>query len=114
LGKSEKDAVFSLAQRIIEHFLLIEHSPATDQRLHWADEIDDFRDRLQRKLSPSILRRLKRDSEGVFHSARRRVQRKMERYGERQAASALPTVCPYTLDQILGDWLPDVPPLGRA
>lgn len=33
MGKSERDTVFSLAQRIIEHFLLIEHSPATDQRL---------------------------------------------------------------------------------
>ena len=27
LGKSERDAVFSLAQQIIQHFLLIEHSP---------------------------------------------------------------------------------------
>ena len=39
LGKSERDVVLSLAQRIIEHFLLIENSPAADQRLHWADEI---------------------------------------------------------------------------
>jgi hypothetical protein len=34
LGKSEYEAVFSLTQRIIEHLLLIEHSSATDQRLH--------------------------------------------------------------------------------
>ena len=115
LGKSEKDAVFSLAQRIIEHLLLIGHSPATDQRLHWADEIDDFRDRLQRKLSPTILRRLRRERDGVFDRARRRVQRKMERHGEHQAAAALPAACPYSLDQILSDWLPDVvAPLGPA
>lgn len=114
LGKSEKDTVFTLAQQITEHLLLIEHGPATDQRLHWADEIDEFRDRLQRKLSPTILRRLKRDSDTVFDSARRRVGRKMERYGEHQAAAALPDTCPYTLDQILGDWLPDLPPLGAA
>ncbi|HSA82252.1 MAG TPA: DUF29 domain-containing protein [Geminicoccaceae bacterium] len=107
LGKSERDTVFSLAQRIIEHFLLIEHSPAIDQRLHWADEIDDFRDRLQRKLSPTIRRRLKREIDGVFDSARRRVERKMRRYAEQRAADALPAACPYTLDQILGDWLPD-------
>jgi len=43
LGKSERDAVFSLAQRILEHLLLIEHSPAADQRLHWMDEVDEFR-----------------------------------------------------------------------
>jgi Domain of unknown function DUF29 len=40
LGKSEQDAAFSLAQGIIEHLLLIEYSPAADQRLHWADAID--------------------------------------------------------------------------
>ena len=49
LGKSERDAVFSLAQRIIEHFLLIEHSPATEQRLHWTDEIDEFRAQMKRQ-----------------------------------------------------------------
>ena len=54
MGKSEYEAAFSLTQRIVEHLLLIEHSPATDQRLHWSDEIDDFRDRLDRKLSPAV------------------------------------------------------------
>src|SRR5918994_7177661 len=51
LGRSEYEAVFSLVQQILQRFLLIEHSPATDQRLHWADEIDDFRDQIERKLS---------------------------------------------------------------
>jgi Domain of unknown function DUF29 len=114
LGKSEKDAVFSLAQRIIEHLLLIEHSPATDQRLHWADESDRFRIRMKRKLSPTIRRHLKSGLDEVFADARALVARKMERYGEHQAAAALPDTCPYTLDQILGDWLPDLPPLGAA
>jgi hypothetical protein len=58
LGKSEYEAVFSLVQQILQHFLLIEHSPATDQRLHWADEIDGFRDQLERRLSAAIRRRL--------------------------------------------------------
>ena len=31
LGKSEYEATFSLTQRIIEHLLLIEHSPATNR-----------------------------------------------------------------------------------
>jgi hypothetical protein len=106
LGKSEYEAVFSLAQRIIEHLLLIEHSPATDQRLHWSDEIDEFRDQLDRKLSPTIRRRLKREFEEAFVRARRRVHRKLERYGEAHAAASLPADCPYTFDQVLGDWLP--------
>ena len=106
LGKSEYDAVFSLTQQIMQHLLLIEHSPAIEQRLHWSDEIDEFRDRIERKLSPTIRRQLKREFEDAFTRARRRVQRKMERYGEQQAAAALPESCPYTLAQILGDWLP--------
>ena len=115
LGKSEKDAAFSLAQRIIEHLLLIEHSPATDQRLHWADEIDHLRSRMKRKLSPTIRRHLKAGLDEVFADARALVARKMERYGEHQAAAALPAACPYTVDQILSEWLPDVvAPLGPA
>ena len=42
MGKSERDAVFSLAQQVIQHFLMIEHSAAVDQRLHRADKIDGF------------------------------------------------------------------------
>ena len=106
LGKSEYEAVFSLAQQILQHFLLIEHSPALDQRLHWADEIDGFRDQLERKLSPTIRRRLKREFEEAFARARRRVHRKMHRYGEEHAAASLPAACPYTVEQVLGDWMP--------
>jgi hypothetical protein len=106
LGKSEYEAAFSLVQQILQHFLLIEHSPATDQRLHWADEIDGFRDQIDRKLSPAIRRRLKRDFAEAFARARRRVQRKMTRYGETQAATTLPSECPYTLEQVLGERLP--------
>jgi hypothetical protein len=105
LGKSEYEAAFSLTQRIIEHLLLIEHSPATDQRLHWADEIDDFRDAIERRLSPSIRRRLKRELANAYARACRRVRRKMERYGEMPAA-ALPAQCPYMIEQVLGEWLP--------
>ena len=107
LGKSERDAVLGLAQRIVEHFLLIEHSPATDQRLHWADEIDGFRDQMKRKLSPTIRRHLKRDLGAVYADGRRLVERKMRRYGEDRAADALAPECPYTVEQVVGDWLPD-------
>ena len=107
LGKSEKEAVFSLAQRIIEHLLLIEHSPAIDQRVHWADEIDRFRSRMKRKLSPTIRRHLKAGLDELFADARTLVERKMRRHGEDRAAAALPVARPYSLDQILGDWFPN-------
>jgi hypothetical protein len=107
LGKSEYEAAFGLTQRIIEHLLLIEHSPATGQRLHWCDEIDDFRDAIDRRLSPGIRRRLKREFHNTFARASRRVRRKMERYGETGAAATLPAKCPYSLEQVLGGWLPE-------
>jgi hypothetical protein len=106
LGKSEYEAVFSLVQQILQHLLLIDHSPATDQRLHWADEIDGFRDQIDRRLSPAIRRRLKREFSEAFARARRRVRRKMARYGEMHAAATLPAECPYTLEQVIGEWEP--------
>ena len=106
LGKCERDAVFSLADQIIQHLLLIEYSPAREQRLHWMDEVDEFRDQVERKLSPTIRRHLKRELDEVFARARRRLVRKLRRYGEDGAADALPTDCPYTLDQVLGHWMP--------
>jgi hypothetical protein len=57
-------------------------------------------------VSPTIRRRLKREFDEAFARARRRVQRELARYGEAQAAAALPVGGPYTLDQVLGDWLP--------
>jgi hypothetical protein len=43
----------------------------------------------------------------VFRRARQRVERKMDRYGEHAALANLPENCPYSLEQILGDWEPD-------
>jgi hypothetical protein len=50
---------------------------------------------------------LKRELNEAFARASRRVRRKMERYGEARAAAALLAQCPYTLEQILGAWLPE-------
>jgi hypothetical protein len=107
LGKSERDTVYSLARQIMQHLLLIEHSPATEQRRHWMDEIDEFRAQVKRKLSPTIRRYLKRDLGEVYGDGRRIVERKMGRYGEQEATAGLPAHCPYTVEQVLGDWLPE-------
>ena len=108
MGKSERDTVYSLARQIMQHLLLIEHSPASEQRRHWMDEIDEFRAQMKRKLSPTIRRHLKRDLGAVYADGRRIVERKMRRHGEDDAAAALPADCAYTVDQVLGDWLPDI------
>ena len=107
LGMSERNAVVSLVRLIIQHLLLASHSPAADlHRQHWLDEIDEFRSQVEDKLTLSIRRDLEAELAATYTRARRNVARKMRRYGEDAAATALPEACPYTLDQILGDWEP--------
>ena len=106
LGKSERDAVFSLSQQILQHFLLIEHSPAVEQRPHWMDEIDEFRTRIKRKLSPTIRRHLKRELPELY--VRRSADRSAQDASSwRSAGGRLSTGrMPLLLEQVLGDWLP--------
>jgi hypothetical protein len=107
LGMSERSAVLSFARLIMQHFLLAAHSPAAElQRRHWLDEVDEFRSQIEDRLTPSIRRDLAAELDTLYDRARRNAGRKMRRYGEDAAAAALPAACPYTLDQILGDWEP--------
>jgi hypothetical protein len=107
LGMSEHSAVFSFARLIMQHLLLATYSPAAElQRRHWLDEVDEFRSQIEDKLTPSIRRDLETELDPVYSRARRNVARKMRRYGEDAAAAALPETCPYTLEQVVGDWEP--------
>ena len=38
--------------------------------------------------------------------ARHNAATSLRKHGEQAAADALPTTCPYSLDRIIGDWLP--------
>jgi hypothetical protein len=106
LGKSERSAVFSLVRLIIQHFLLVAYSPAPEQRRHWLDEVDEFRSQIEDKLTPTIRRDVEAGLDVIYSRARRNVGRKVRRYGEEVAAAALPEACPFTLEEILGDWEP--------
>ncbi|HET6467999.1 MAG TPA: DUF29 domain-containing protein [Geminicoccaceae bacterium] len=107
LGKAEKNAVLSYAERIIEHLLLLEHSPAQEPRRHWAREIRAFRREVERHLTASLRRELRRRLPQLYARLRRDLMADMTAFGEVEAAARLPDRCPYTLDQILGDWFPD-------
>jgi hypothetical protein len=107
LGKSEHSAVFSLVRQILQHLLLVTWSPAREQRRHWLDEVDEFRSQIEDKLTPTLQRDLEVGFDQIYAKARRNVARKMRRYGEQEAAAALPAECPYTLQQVLGDWEPE-------
>jgi hypothetical protein len=106
LGTERRDSVRSWAARIIEHLLLLEHSPAQGPRRGWIDEIVNFRGEIERRLSRTLERDLKRRLPQLYAEARRNLQRKLERYGEAEIAARLPEACPYRLDQVLGDFWP--------
>ena len=108
LGRSEQSTVFSFVRLIMQHFLLATHSPAAEPRQHWLDEVDEFRSQIEDKLTPTIRREVEAELDAIYGRARRNAARKMRRHGEHEAVAALPETCPYTLDQILGDWEPGV------
>jgi hypothetical protein len=107
LGKEQRNARRTWTQRIIEHLLLLEHSPATDPRPHWIGEIVDFRSDIKRRLTATLRRDLQRQLPTLFQDARQAVSRKLLAHREHSAADSLPVDCPYAFDQILDDWWPD-------
>ena len=59
------------------------------------------------KRAHAILRRHLADRlPELYARARHDAEGSLRDHGEQDAAEALPVTCPYTLDQITGDWLP--------
>jgi Domain of unknown function DUF29 len=106
LGSERRDSLRSWTARIIQHLLLLEHSPARDPRAHWVSEISDFRDDITRRLSKTLRRDLQRRLPTLYDEAVRGLRPKLAAYGEHDAAARLPETCPYTLEQVLGPWWP--------
>jgi Domain of unknown function DUF29 len=107
LGRDYRASVRSWTTRIMQHLLLLEHSPARDPRPGWAGEIAEFRNEITERLTKTLERDLRRQLARLYAGARRTAATKMEAYGEVEAARSLPDACPYTLDQVLGDWWPE-------
>jgi hypothetical protein len=107
LGTEQRNAVRSWTARVIEHLLLLEHSPASEPRRGWINEIVTLRRDIERRLTPVLRRDLKRHLQRRYEEARSDLARKLERYDEGEVAERLPQGCPYTLDQVLGDFWPD-------
>ena len=106
LGGSLYRSVRSRMRTIIEHLLKLEHSPAAEPRSLWRDTIQAQRADLEDDLTASLRRRLQSELPKHYLRARAAAARSLCRHGETAAADALPETCPYTLDQIVGDWLP--------
>jgi len=106
LGDAKKSAVLNNASVIIEHLLKLQHSPAQDPRRGWSESIIGHRTRLEIELTPRLRQILEGDLPRVYAITRRTTERKLRLYGEDTAAASLPATCPYTVEQITGDWWP--------
>ena len=94
-------------RRIIEHLLKLEYSPSTAPRDDWRHSVAQARDELEDHITASMRPDVAADLAKLFGRARRDAALGLARHGERDVAKALPTVCPYNLDQIVShDWHP--------
>ena len=106
LGDAKKSAVLNNASVIIEHLLKLEHNPAKDPLNGWIDSVAKHRRRLEFELTPRLVQILQEELPRVYRLTRRDVERALRRHSEDAAADALPQSCPYTVEQITGDWWP--------
>jgi hypothetical protein len=106
LGKEQRSSLRSWTSKIVEHLLLLEHSPALDPRAAQVKETVDYRDEIQRRLTRTLRRDLRRRLPTLHAEARARLAQKLPAFGEAGVVSRLPETCPYTLDQVLDDWWP--------
>jgi hypothetical protein len=106
LGDAKKSALLSNASVIIEHLLKLQHSPAQDPRRGWAESIVEHRTRLELELTPRLRQILADELPRVYALTRRAAEAKLRLHGKDAAAAALPASCPYSVDQITGDWWP--------
>jgi Domain of unknown function DUF29 len=54
LGREQRNALRSWTVRILEHLLLLQHSPAAEPRRHWTREVINFRTDIAARLSPTL------------------------------------------------------------
>ena len=106
LAGAQQRSARSRARTIIEHLLKLEHSPATEPRAGWRNTVRVQRDDLDDDLTPTLKRELLAELPGLYARARRRAAETLADQGEAGAAASLPVDCPYSLDQVTGDWLP--------
>jgi Domain of unknown function DUF29 len=99
-------AVLNNARVVMEHLLKLEHRPAIDPRNRWRTTVREHRTRLEIELTPRLRQILEEELPRVFRIARKSAAASMRDHGDDAAADALPKTCPYTPDQITGDWLP--------
>jgi hypothetical protein len=114
LARSELRGLKSQARRTIDHLLKLQHSHREEARRGWRLSILDARAELADGLTASLRRELASALDELYARQREQTVGTLLDYGEPDAAAAVPTTCPYSLEQILDlAWLPP-PPAQRG
>jgi Domain of unknown function DUF29 len=106
LADTKLSAVLNGARVVMEHLLKLQYSPAQDPRNLWRASVREHRRRVQIDLTPRIEQLLLQELPRLYAMARDDAGAGLRDHGEHAAADALPADCPYTFDQITGDWWP--------
>lgn len=113
LGRSERNAVESHLETIIEHLLKLMVSPAGHPRNGWPrngwiESVGNARIALEKGLSPTLRRHLGDTLADRYRYGRKKAALGLARDG--LGIDDLPAECPWTLDRLLDDgFLPDGP-----
>ena len=107
LGMQARNAVRTQLQRILEHALKLEYSPAAEPRAGWLNSVDDARGEVEAAITPAIRAEVEPMLPKLFIRARRKAARDLAAQGEKDAARALPADCPYAFDDLIAEeWWP--------
>ncbi len=103
LGKSDRSVIGSQMERIMVHLLKWQYQPLRRSD-SWLDSINDGRSQIRRKLedSPSLQSYPREILEKEYTRARREAARQT-----RLSIELFPESCPYSIEQVIDDWLPD-------
>ena len=96
VGISELNAVKGLTGQIMIHLIKINLFPADTARAHWHQELDASIDSVKYRYAPSMLLRI--DIQPIWDRAK---QRATKYCAENQGTGALPSGCPWTIEELL-------------
>jgi hypothetical protein len=99
LGSEKRNAVKSLLEQTIKHLLLLQYwtVEAEQNSYHWQEEILNFRNQLEDRLTTNLRKYLAEEMTTIYQRALKKVKLKTKNKVD------FPEKCPYTLEQILDE-----------
>jgi len=108
LGRAAENVCLSQLERLTQHLLKLEYSPAEAPRRQWQLSCHDARRELHRQLTPTIRAIVEAELPDLARAARRAAALELADQDGEAVAAGLPAVPVYTLEQLLDEaWWPD-------